>query len=87
MSAIFAIRYYTSSYAQRNGLLKKYIEDIVAQKDKLLKHRETIVIGREIANQQPLIWALDLEDEFISIEANEYNKLLAMKCFIQNQLK
>ncbi len=87
LSAIFAIRYYTSSYAQRNGLLKKYIEDIAAQKDKLLKHKESIIIGREIANQQPFIWALDLEDKFIGTEANEYNKLSAMKCFIQNQLK
>ena len=85
--SIFTILHYTSAYAQRNGLLKKYIEDIAKQKESLLKHKESIVIGREIANQQPLIWVLDMEDEFINNSINEYNKLLAMKYFIQKQLK
>ena len=67
--------------------VKYYIDEIAQQKAKLLKNKDNILIGREIANQQPMIWALDLESEFESSIPNEQNKLSAMTAFIKNQLK
>lgn len=84
--SLLVIRHYTNAYAERGGLLRQYIEDAANQKQSLLKHRENILLGKEIANRQAAIWVLDLEDEFISSGINEYNKLNAMKGFINNQL-
>ena len=81
--SLLTIRYYTTAYAQRNGLLKPHIAEIDAICSNLRKHHDNIVLGREIANQQPNIWVLDMEDEFISEPLSEFNKLPALKAFMQ----
>ena len=68
-------------YGQRNGLLKPYIKEAADLKNYLSKHHDNILLGKEIANQQPNILALDMEDEFLSTN-NEYNKLEAVKIAI-----
>ncbi|MBE6448076.1 MAG: DUF2207 domain-containing protein [Alphaproteobacteria bacterium] len=78
-----AIRYFIIVYSRRNGLLRSYIESTAQQKEHLLKNKENIILGREIANQQSMIWALDMEDDFMPSLPNEYNKLPAMKVFIE----
>lgn len=81
--SLLAIRHYTAAYGQRNGLLKQHIEETSKLRDNLRKHRDSILLGREIANQQPIIWVLDMEDDFISEPANEYNKLNTMLAFLK----
>ncbi len=76
--ALFTIKYYTTAYAQRNGLLKSHIANVAQIKANLIRHRDNILLGREIANQQPTIWVLDMEKEFVSETLNEFNKLSAM---------
>ena len=83
---LLSIYYYTTAYTQRNRLLKSYIEDIVKQKEYIIKHRDNILIGREIISQQAYIWVLDMEDEFITTIKNEYNKLSTLKAMISNKL-
>lgn len=83
MLSLFTIRYYTTAYAQRNGLLKSHIAEIDHIRSNLRLHRDNIMLGREIANQQPNIWVLDMEDEFLSGPLSEFNKLPALKAFMQ----
>ncbi len=87
LAGMLTIYYYTTAYAQRNGLLKKYIEDTATQKENILNQRDNILLGKEILSQQAYIWALDLEEKFITPNANEYNKLAALQAMIQNKLK
>ena len=81
--SLFTIKYYTTAYAQRNGLLKSHIADIAQIKANLMRHRDNILLGREIATQQPIILALDMEGEFMSEAVNEFNKLSAMITFMR----
>ena len=85
--SLFTIKYYTTAYAQRNGLLKSHIADISQIKANLIRHHDNILLGREIANQQPTIWALDMEKEFLSESLNEFNKLSEMNAFMQKVTK
>ena len=80
--SLIAIGHYTTAYAQRNGLLKSHIADTAKLREYLRKHRDNIILGREIANQQPVIWVLDMEDEFLPEPAGEYNKLGTMKTLL-----
>lgn len=81
--SLFTIKYYTTAYAQRNGLLKSHIEEIERLRAKLTRHKNNIVLGREIANQQPTIWVLDMEKEFLTEPISEFNKLPALKAFMR----
>lgn len=74
-AAILAILYFTTSYTKRSGLLKPYIDEAVMLKEHLRRHRNNILLGKEIANQQANILVLDMEDEFCDDKKNEYNKL------------
>ena len=85
--SIVIIKYYITLYADRNGLMCQYVDDAVGQKSILQKHRDNILLSKEIVTKQASIWVLDLEDEFIDVIKNERNKLEAMKCLIQNQLR
>lgn len=78
IGSLLTIRHFTTAYGQRNGLLKKYINEIQQTKENLRKHHDNIILGREIANKQPKILALDLENDFIEANGNEYNKLSAI---------
>lgn len=77
--ALLTIRHFTTAYGQRNGLLKSHIEELGNLRNSLTKHHDNIVLGKEIANQQPTIWVLDMENDFADVPANEYNKLDTMK--------
>ena len=81
--SLVTIKYYTTAYAQRNGLLKPHIAEINHIRSNLRHHHDNIVLGREIANQQPNIWVLDMEDEFMTEPSNEFNKLPALKAFMR----
>jgi len=87
IAGLFAIHHYTTAYAQRNGLLKSYIDDIAKMKENILIHKDNIVLSKDIINQQPYIWVLDMENEFVSPLRNEYNKLPTLTAMIKNQLK
>ncbi len=62
-------------YGRRRGLIKQYIQDTANFKDYLVKHHDTIVLGKDFLNYQAAIWALDLEQDFIPTGQPEYNKL------------
>lgn len=81
--SLLTIKYYTAAYAQRNGLLKSHIAEIEQLRNRLIRHHDNIVLGREIANQQPSIWALDMEKDFISEPLSEFNKLPALLTFMK----
>ncbi len=74
-SSVSAIFYFTSGYGKRNGLLRPYIDQTAIQKEYLCRHKDNIMLGREIANQQANVLVLDMENEFVSDKKNEYNKL------------
>lgn len=76
--SIVAILYFTTGYSKRNGLLRPYIEDVNTHKNYLRKHHDTILLGKEIANQQANILVLDMENEFVLNGKNEYYKLSAI---------
>lgn len=73
--AVLAIFYFTSGYGKRSGLLKPYIDETAAQKEYLRRHKDSIMLGREIANRQANILVLDMENEFPADRKNEYYKL------------
>ncbi len=77
MAILIIIACYMGIYGQRNGLLKPHIKEAAGLKEYLLKHHDNIILGREIANQQPYILALDMEEQF-ACKNNEYDKLGAV---------
>ncbi len=64
-----------SIYSRRLGLLKQYIQDMGEFKDYLLKNHDNIVLGKNFLNYQSVIWAFDLENDFVPVANPEYNKL------------
>lgn len=82
-ASLAAIFYFTTGNSKRNGLLKPYIDETVALKEHLRRHRDNILLGKEIANQQANILALDMEDEFCEDKKNEYYKLSAITDMIR----
>ncbi len=83
IASLLTIRHFTTAYGQRNGLLKTYINELSQTKKNLCQHHDNIVLGREIANKQPKILALDLEKDFMENNGNEYNKLSAMELLLK----
>ena len=62
-------------YGRRLGLIKHYIQDIGRFRDYLVANHDNIVLGRDLVNYQPLIWALDLETDFVPVRGSERCKL------------
>ncbi len=84
LAALIVINHYTTAYANRNGLLREQITEAENLRRHLLQHKENILLGREIAAQQPNIVALNLCDEFITeTPSGEYNKLTAVQSMLQ----
>ena len=78
---IFAIAVIVISlgvYSKRLGLIKHYIQDIANFKEYLLKHHDSIILGRDFLNYQSAIWAFDLEKEFKLSDSKEYYKIPIM---------
>ena len=82
--SLIIISIYTSSYAQRNGLLREQIREASDMRYILLQRKENLMLGRDIVNQQANIMALNLVTEFNSDEKqkNEYFKLDAVQALI-----
>lgn len=82
--SLIIISIYTSSYAQRNGLLREQIREASDMRNILLQRKENLMLGRDIVNQQANIMALNLVTEFNSDEKqkNEYFKLDAVQALI-----
>lgn len=66
--SLIIISIYTSSYAQRNGLLREQIREASDMRNILLQRKENLMLGRDIVNQQANIMALNLVTEFNSDE-------------------
>ena len=82
--SLIVINHYTAAYASRNGLLRDQILEAENLRRHLLQHKENILLGREIAAQQPNIVALNLSDEFLTeAPSGEYNKLTAIHAMLQ----
>ena len=64
-----------NAYGRRLGLIKHYIQDIGRFRDYLVANHDNIVLGRDLVNYQPLIWALDLEADFVPVRGSERCKL------------
>lgn len=74
--SLLTIKIYTSTYSQRNGLLRAQIVEAQELKKRLLLRRDDILLGKEIVNQQSNIAALELIDEFLIDEnKSEFYKL------------
>ena len=82
--SLIIISIYTSSYAQRNGLLREQIREASDMRNILLQRKENLMLGRDIVNHQANIMALNLVTEFNSDEKqkNEYFKLDAVQALI-----
>ena len=82
--SLIIISIYTSSYAQRNGLLREQIREASDMRNILLQRKENLMLGRDIVNQQANIMVLNLVTEFNSDEKqkNEYFKLDAVQALI-----
>ena len=82
--SLIIISIYTSSYAQRNGLLREQIREASDMRNILLQRKENLMLGRDIVNQQANVMALNLVTEFNSDEKqkNEYFKLDAVQALI-----
>jgi hypothetical protein len=70
-------------YVRRQGLIRHYITDLQQQREHLLKQRDNIVLGKSFLNYQALIWAFNLEDDFIPVGEPEFYKIPIVKQIIQ----
>lgn len=74
--SLLTVKIYTSTYSQRNGLLRSQIKETQELKKRLLARHDDILLGKEIINQQANIVALDLINEFLIDEnKSEFYKL------------
>ena len=78
MLSVAAIVVALEVYSKRYGLIKFYIRDMAKQKDYLLEHRDTILLGKDFLNNQSAIWAFEIENEFAPYCHAKYNKLSTM---------
>lgn len=76
--SLIIISIYTSSYAQRNGLLREQIREASDMRNILLQRKENLMLGRDIVNQQANIMALNLVTEFNSDEKQKTSILSLM---------
>ena len=77
--SIVSIIYSIRLFSRRNGLISSYIKDILKQKEYLLNNKDSVVRSRTFVNNQPLIWACDLEDDIKPNEENKHYKLPIIK--------
>lgn len=66
VAACLTIKFFTTKYTQRNGLLQANIAEAQAYRNYLLKSSENISLGRDFLNQQANILALDATAHFDS---------------------
>lgn len=78
MLSVAAIVVALEVYSKRYGLIKFYVRDMAKQKDYLLEHRDTILLGKDFLNNQSAIWAFEIENEFAPYCHAKYNKLSTM---------
>ena len=84
LASAWCIGFYTVKFFRSGSLFGNSARETEKQKEYLLKHKENILMGKEFANQQPMIFALDLEGEFKTPEAlAEFNKFEAMNQLIK----
>jgi hypothetical protein len=70
-------------YVRRQGLIRHYITDLQQQREHLLKQRDNIILGKSFLNYQALIWAFNLEDDFVPAGEPEFYKIAIVKQIIQ----
>ena len=82
LAMVITIFAYSSIFAQRNGLLRSKIKDMVKYRTYLDNHADDVSLGRDFIINQPNIFALDLEDKYSDVQ-KEYNKMQAVKEILQ----
>lgn len=78
--SLLAIKSFTNTYSQRNGLLLSQIKEALDFQSHLMEQHDNILLGKGIMSQQANIVALDLINEF-TVEENvgEFYKLNVAK--------
>ena len=80
LNTCLTISFFTLKFARRDGLLANTVKENKKLVEYIMDNKDSMSKGREFLNQQPLIFALDLEDEFQAIgDTLEHNKTTAMK--------
>ena len=64
LSIILSV-YSLKTYSKRNGVIRSYVSDANKQRVYLINNKESISMGKGFVNYQSLVYALDLEDEFV----------------------
>lgn len=68
---LFVIQEYSKLYAQRDGLLAAYVTEVQNYAHLLKNKVEAISLGKDFVKNQPIIFALDCEDEYKPSEQNK----------------
>ena len=73
VAVVFVIYAYSNVFARRNGLIKNNVKEALAYKDFLVKHADTIALGKSFGAEQENIHALDADAAF---SPNAQNKAI-----------
>ncbi len=68
---LLVIQEYSKLYAQRDGLLAAYVTEVQNYAHLLKNKVEAISLGKDFVKNQPIIFALDCEDEYSESEHNK----------------
>ena len=68
---LLVIQEYSKLYAQRDGLLAAYVTKVQNYAHLLKNKVEAISLGKDFVKNQPIIFALDCEDEYSESEHNK----------------
>ena len=67
---VYVIYVYSNVFARRNGLIKNNVKEALAYKDFLIKHADTISLGKSFGVEQENIHALEVDEAFLPIIQN-----------------
>ncbi len=76
---VVLVVYSLKLYSSRNGLLRSYVQDIIKQKEHLLKNKDTISLGRGFLKYQAFIFVCDIENEIKPLQEDEKYKITIIK--------
>ncbi len=77
--SIFLTVYSIRMFSKRNGLISSYVQDIIKQKEYLLNNKNTVVLSKDFANNQALIFVCDLENEIKPVNEDVCYKIPTIK--------
>ena len=76
---IILVVYSLRLYSSREGLFKPYVQDIVKQKEHLIKNKDAVTLSRSFLKYQPFIFVCDMENEIKPVKDDDNYKIPVMK--------